>query len=271
MTVSFSPCGHAESSGPVVLRALRHGQSTANHAWAVSPPDPAAAVPPDGVSARPGSAASFPSGGVASSLADPAATFPADDMKIALTDLGRRQAADVGRWLSAPDRVPDVVWCSPYLRAGQTWSLARRELIAAGRSAPCERVDARLRDRHRGLLHHLRPAEVRERFPEEAAREEREGMLRYRPPDGESFVDVAARLRVVWRDIRGDLAHQRVLVVAHDAVVLFLRQIIEDLPGDEIERIAAAGLAGNGSVTTWERQEDGFRLACYDFRDHLGP
>ncbi|GAA4579685.1 hypothetical protein GCM10023194_05950 [Planotetraspora phitsanulokensis] len=191
-------------------------------------------------------------------------------MKIALTGLGRRQAADVGRWLSAPDRVPDIVWCSPYLRAGQTWSLARRELIATGRRVPCVRVDARLRDRHRGLLHHLPPAEVRERFPEEAGREEREGMLRYRPPDGESFMDVAARLRTVWQDISGDMVHQRVLVVAHDAVVLFLRQIIEELSGDEIMRIASTGLAGNGSVTTWERQEDGFRLASYDFRDHLG-
>jgi broad specificity phosphatase PhoE len=238
VSVSALSCDHVASSGPVVLRALRHGQSTANVAWAES-------------------------------LAGGTAPLPADDMEISLTGLGRRQAAAVGRWLSAPDHAPDMVWCSPYLRAEQTWSLARRELVEAGREAPCERVDARLRDRHRGLLHHLSPAQVEERFPEEVAREEREGMLRYRPPDGESCMDVAARLRPVWQDIRDDVAHQRVLIVAHDAVVLFLRQIIEGLSDDEILEIAAAGLAGNGSVTTWERRQEGFRLGSYDFRDHL--
>ncbi|GII31286.1 phosphoglycerate mutase [Planotetraspora mira] len=240
MSVSTPLCDHAAASGPVVLRALRHGESTSNVAWAEA-------------------------------LAGSTAIVPSDDMKISLTDRGRRQAAAVGRWLSALDQPPDMVWCSPYLRAEQTWSLARRELVAAGREAPCERVDDRLRDRHRGLLHHLPPAVVEERFPGEAAREGREGMLGYRPPDGESFMDVAARLRSAWQDIRGDAAHQRVLIVAHDAVVLLLRQILEGLSDDEILAITAGGLAGNGSVTTWERQDKRFRLASYDFRGHLRP
>ncbi|MFC0554322.1 histidine phosphatase family protein [Planotetraspora thailandica] len=234
------PCTHQPSAGVSLLRAVRHGQSTANAAWDVA-------------------------------VAGGAVAMPRDDMQITLTDLGRRQATAVGRWLSALDdgEVPDMVWCSPYLRAEQTWALARRELVAAGRAVPCERVDHRLRDRHRGVLSHLAPATIMERHPEEAAREEREGMLRYRPPDGESFLDVAARLRSAWEDIRLDTAHQRVMVVAHDAVVLFLRQIIEGLPDERILEIAAAGLAGNGSVTTWERDGGDFRLASYDFRGHL--
>jgi broad specificity phosphatase PhoE len=238
--VTDFPCTHRPSPGVSLLRAVRHGQSTANAAWDAA-------------------------------VAGAAVTVPRDDMEISLTGLGRRQAVAVGRWLSALDdgQAPDMVWCSPYLRAAQTWALARQELVTAGRATPCERVDPRLRDRYRGVLSHLTPAVIMERHPEEAAREERDGMLRYRPPEGESFLDVAARLWSAWRDIREDAAHQRVLVVAHDAVVLFLRQIIEGLPDERILEIAAAGLAGNGSITTWERHGDDFRLASYDFRDHL--
>ncbi|PXX60280.1 broad specificity phosphatase PhoE [Nocardia tenerifensis] len=235
--VGSADCPHPDNSGAVdLLYAVRHGQSTANAAFATSAP------------------------------------FEPDDMAIDLTELGRRQAAATGRWFALldADRLPDLVLCSPYLRAVRTWQGIERELRAAHRDPPCQRIDQRLYDRDRGDLKHLSPAAVRARFPEEFAKEARDP-LGYRPPGGESFADVADRLRGVVADLADDRRHRRVLIVAHDAIVLFLRQLLENLTDTEVLQISEAGLAGNGSITIWQRTSDGYRLLTYDQRAHLPP
>lgn len=228
--------GHSENSGSVdLLYAVRHGQSTANAAVA-------AHVPLEWI----------------------------DDMAVALTELGRRQATAVGRWFAALDAelLPDLVLCSPYLRAVQTWQLIEQELRTANRELPCHHMDQRIYDRDRGELQHLSPAVVRKNFPGEAAKEARDP-LGYRPPGGESFRDVADRLRDVVADLAVEHRHRRVLIVAHDAIVLFLRQLLEKLTDAEVLALADAGLAGNGSITSWKRTADGYRLLAYDQRSHL--
>jgi broad specificity phosphatase PhoE len=47
----------------------------------------------------------------------------------------------------------------------------------------------------------------------------------YRPPNGESFEDIAVRLRSFLDDLHRDHAGERVVVVAHDAVVLMMRAV----------------------------------------------
>ncbi|GAA5073255.1 histidine phosphatase family protein [Nocardia iowensis] len=228
-------CPHPDDGGVIdLLYAVRHGQSESNVAFAANE------------------------------------TVESDDMAIALTELGRRQATAVGEWFAALDanQFPDLVLCSPYRRAVQTWQLAEQELRTANRKLPCHRVDHRLYDRHRGQLKHLPPAVVRERFPEELAKEARDP-LGYRPPEGESFKDVAERLRGVVADLETDHRHRRVLIVAHDAIVLFLRQLIEKLTDTEVLALAEAGLAGNGSITSWQRATNGYQLLTYDQRTHL--
>lgn len=229
------PCSHPDNTGSVeLLYAIRHGQSTANAAFAAG------------------------------------AFIDADDMAIGLTELGERQATAVGRRLADLDanQAPDLVLCSPYLRAARTWQLAEQELRSAGRALPCFRIDQRLFDRHRGQLAHIPPAEVRTRYPEEFAHEERDP-LGYRPPDGESFRDVADRLRPVLADLTADHRHRRVLIVAHDSVVLFLRQLLENLTDTQILAIMDTGLVGNGSITGWQHTAEGYRLRFYNYRGHL--
>ncbi|WP_405161829.1 histidine phosphatase family protein [Nocardia sp. NBC_01499] len=228
-------CAHSENSGSVdLLYAVRHGQSTANVAFATD------------------------------------TAIDSDDMAIGLTDLGERQAIAVGRWFASldSDQVPDLVLCSPYLRAAQTWQLIEQELRAAERELPCHHIDQRLYDRHRGKLSHMPPSTVRERFPEELVQEAADP-LGYRPPDGESFRDVADRLRGVVADLETDQRHHRVLIVAHDAIVLFLRQLLENLTDTAVLALAEAGLAGNGSITSWQRTANGYHLLAYDQRTHL--
>ncbi len=53
------------------------------------------------------------------------------DQERPLAPRGRREAPLVGRWLHEHGPMPDLVFCSPALRARQTWELVAQELPTA--------------------------------------------------------------------------------------------------------------------------------------------
>jgi broad specificity phosphatase PhoE len=192
--------------------------------------------------------------------------IPERDADVPLSQTGREQAAAVGRWLAElPDgQRPDVVVVSPYLRTLQT-----AELALDGLGIPMVR-DERLRDRELGILDLLTAHGVRTRLPTEATRRHRLGKFYYRPPGGESWTDVALRLRSLLGDLRRDHADGRVLLVGHEAVVFLLRYLVENLTEAELTALALDGTIGNCSITSWRRGADG-SLSLVDFNriDHL--
>ncbi|QYC43491.1 Phosphoserine phosphatase 1 [Nonomuraea coxensis DSM 45129] len=185
------------------------------------------------------------------------------DDEVRLTALGRRQSAALGRLLAAlPDgERPEAVWCSPYLRALETWEVARD---AWGVVLPVT-VDERLRDQEQGAFDRLNPAAVRERFPEEAARREAAGVYAFRPPGGESLADVVARLRAFVEDLDGQAADRRVLIVAHDSVVLGLHQVLTRDPhaGPRLAPVL------NASVSVWRAGQGSFEVVRFNDVGHL--
>jgi broad specificity phosphatase PhoE len=179
--------------------------------------------------------------------------IPQRDADVPLSDTGREQAAAVGRWLAGLPAPPDVVVTSPYLRTVQTAEIA---LTEAGTDLPLHR-DERLRDRELGIMDLLTTHGVRTRLPDEAARRDRLGKFYYRPPGGESWADVALRLRGVLGDLRRDHDGGRVLLFGHEAVVYLLRYLVEGLTEPDLMKLAHDGALANCSVTTWERRADG--------------
>ncbi len=169
------------------------------------------------------------------------------DADVPLTDTGQGQATAFGRSLAemTAGEQPESVWCSPYLRARQT---ARTALEAAGLKPPF-RVDERLRDRELGILDLLTGAGVAARFPEEAQRRAWLGKFYYRPPGGESWVDVALRLRSVMADIDRLESGRRVLVVAHDAVIMLFRYVCEGMDEEQLLELASTSTVRNASMT----------------------
>ncbi|MFG1942973.1 histidine phosphatase family protein [Nonomuraea sp. NPDC048826] len=189
------------------------------------------------------------------------------DDEVTLSDLGREQARALGVMLAAlpPDEAPEVVWCSPYRRALDTWAVARE----AWGVAPPLTVDGRLRDREWGELAPYNEAAIGERFPEELARWRAQGEYLYRPPGGESFGDVAVRLRGVWGDLRERADGRRVLIVAHDAVVLVLRHVIAETPDSELAGLAVFAPVLNASVSTWGARDGRLSLLGFNAVGHL--
>jgi broad specificity phosphatase PhoE len=191
--------------------------------------------------------------------------IPERDADVPLSGTGREQAAAVNRWLreQPPDRRPQVAVVSTYLRTRQT-----AELALDGLGIPAVR-DERLRDRELGVLDLLTGRGVRARLPTEAERRARLGKFYYRPPGGESWADVVLRLRSLLRDVREDHPGGRVLLVAHEAVVLLLRYLVEDLDEEALMTVARENSIANCSISTWVRDGAGWKAELFNSVDHL--
>ena len=179
--------------------------------------------------------------------------IPERDADVPLSELGRGQAAAVGDRLAAEER-PDLILSSPYLRARETAEIA---LKASG--SPATTLDERLRDREGGAFYGLTWAGITARHPDEASRFARDGKFYYRPPGGESWADVALRLRFLLAGLDG-----RVLVFSHDAVIVLARYILGGLTEAEVMEIEKTPIA-NCSITRWERG----RLVLYNDLGHM--
>ncbi len=172
--------------------------------------------------------------------------IPLRDADVPLSPEGERQGRALGRWFATMPREqwPDLVVSSPYRRTIDTARLALR-------GHPRTLVDERLRDRELGVLDLLTTHGVAKRYPEESARERRLGKFYYRPPGGESWADVALRLRSLLRDLDG----RRVLLFGHEITAYLLRYLLECLPERDIAAFARNSVVPNGSLTSWRREE----------------
>ena len=221
------------------LLLIRHGQSTANAAF---PRANAKRLLESGLTGR--------------------------DIDVELTELGVRQAEAIGRWLGTlpPDRLPQLVITSPYLRAKETWRIAA---AASGLNLPAPSADDRLVDRLLGDLEMLTEAAIAKRFPDEPGRFTAAGEYRYRPPGGETFGDIAERLTSFLGDLNRDHAGERAAVVAHDAVVLMTRAVIEGLDWDAVAAVAGSGPVRNASITRFDGSSGRLVLDGYNTVEHL--
>jgi broad specificity phosphatase PhoE len=168
------------------------------------------------------------------------------DADVPLSDVGHEQAKALGAWLGERREPIREVWSSPYLRARQTLDIALDEAAIT----TTVHVDERLRDRELGVLDRLTSIGVRARFAGEAERRRLLGKLYYRPPGGESWADVALRLRSFVRELDERPGQTgTVLIACHDAVVLLFRYILERMDEQALLDMAAHSSVANASVT----------------------
>lgn len=212
--------------------------------------------------ARHGESAGNVASAHAESAGDELLAITTRDADTPLTDIGREQAAALGEWL-ATQTVPISVWASPYVRARDTAQLA----CARAGIDPRIRIDERLRDRELGILDLLSSHGVQNRYPDEAARRLRLGKFWYRPPGGESWADVALRLRSVLAEITA--RDEPTLIVAHDVVVSLVVYVLCELSEAEIMALARERVVGNATVTTLTADGDRWRVEGYAETGHL--
>jgi 2,3-bisphosphoglycerate-dependent phosphoglycerate mutase len=174
------------------------------------------------------------------------------DVDVPLSAAGLIQSKALGKWfaeLAADDR-PDVLLTSPYLRARQTADLIREAGGLPAHASPAVK-DERLREREFGILDRLTPSGVQQLHPEQAEFRRVIGKFYHRPPGGESWCDVILRLRSVLDTMSLHYAGRRVLIVAHEVVVLCFRYLIENLDEAQILAIDREGDVVNCGVTEY--------------------
>jgi probable phosphoglycerate mutase len=186
------------------------------------------------------------------------------DADVPLSSVGEKQAGALGAWLL--DRAGEIgtVWVSPYERARQTLGIA----LAEGDLAPTVIVDERLRDRELGILDLLTRVGVSRRYPEEAKRRRHLGKFYHRPPGGESWADVALRLRSFLRDAPAGDADAG-LVVAHDAVIMLMLYVLLPMSEQELLEFAADHTVRNASITHLSHREGRWTVADFSSVTHL--
>ena len=232
--------GPLTEQGTVSVRAVRHGQSLANVAFA--------RAEADGI---------------------PDAGIEKPDQAVLLSEWGVVQSKSLGRRLAAdPQGLPELVYVSRFLRARQTADLLLSEFGPAAEQIPV-RVDDRLGDKRTGILELLTPAAIAADFPEEFQKLAAHGPVAYRPPGGESLWDVADRLRSFWADLGATAGAGRVLIVGHDATVLMLRAVTEEMTEAQIREVIDRDPVGNATITTWEPVDGRLRLVAYNDGSHL--
>ena len=211
-------------SDPVELWLLRHGQSLGNVAR-----------------------------DAARGLAVETLEIAERDMDVPLSPLGVEQATAFGTWLASCASPPDVVVSSPYVRAMQTAELA---VEASGLDRRVH-SDERLRERELGILDLLTSRGVEARYPIEAERRRRLGKFYHRPPGGESWVDVALRIRSLRDSLAREHLDKRVMLVTHEVVIVIWRYLLDDLDEAGALALSRDHPLANCSLTTYVRGSDG--------------
>jgi 2,3-bisphosphoglycerate-dependent phosphoglycerate mutase len=189
-----------------------------------------------------------------------------NDIDVPLSPLGEDQARALGERVArlSPKECPTTVVVSPYRRARQTADIA---LSVGGLQGLPTTVDERLRDREQGVLDRLTATGIQDRYPAEAERRRYVGKFWYRPPGGESWADVAQRVRAALGDLRLDHDGERVLLVAHDVPILLARYVIEQLDVGDV--LALGGAVGNCSLTRYDAGQGGLRLSSFNDTSHI--
>jgi broad specificity phosphatase PhoE len=189
------------------------------------------------------------------------------DVDVPLSELGREQAASLGRWFKQRGQLPEVVIASPYLRAQQTAEIFRAHGGCEPDEAIC--IDERLREKEFGILDGLTTHGIAEFEPQQAEFRKLLGKFYHRPPGGESWVDVIFRLRSLLDTVSLHYPGRRVLICAHQVVVLCLRYVIEGMGEEEVLAIDREGDVSNCGVTEYRfdpaaGKDGGLVLAAYN-------
>jgi len=185
------------------------------------------------------------------------------DPDVELSETGLLQVEGLARHISSLKEAqrPTVVLSSPYRRAADT---ARLAIDRSALDLPVV-LDERLRERELGVFDRMTRIGIRDAFPAEAERRQHVGKFYYRPPGGESWCDVALRVRSLLSDIRFDYHRERVWVFTHQAVIMSFRLALEGLDEQQLLDLDRQAPVANCSLTTYRHDATGkLVLSSYD-------
>ena len=195
-------------------------------------------------------------GNVARDAAEAAAGLLIDiaerDVDVPLSPLGIEQSHALGDWFATlpPERRPNVVLHSPYVRAAETARIIIERM--GGPELMAIHADERVREKEFGILDRLTTHGINHKYPDLYEQRQHVGKFYFRPPGGESWCDVILRLRSVLDTVSREFSGERVLIVGHQVTVNCFRYLFEHLDEASILQADRAEDVPNCSVTSYE-------------------
>lgn len=173
------------------------------------------------------------------------------DPSVPLTGLGLSQGAEVGRKLALrfpPERKIVRVDYNEFERVRQFTAS-----VVSGLGYEVEqRCDSRLNKRSYGSFWNLTYEGVQSLHPDEWQMFQKLGALLYRPPGGENYPDVFARVgEYVEQEIMPSTENR--LIVTSSVVVLAIQRVLENLEDEEVVRQYEAQAVPNAHVIVYCR------------------
>lgn len=142
-----------------------------------------------------------------------------------LTEDGQEQARTAGQWILENIGDFDRYYVSPYIRTKETAALL--DLPSAE-----WRVDSRLRERDWGDIGSLPRKEFIEEYPRNAFVKDMDSLY-WRPPGGESIMDVRMRMRSLLDTLHRETESQKVIAVTHGEFMWSARAELEYMSDEE--------------------------------------
>lgn len=182
------------------------------------------------------------------------------DERIDLSEEGQRQATALAAHLAElPEgERPTVVISSPYRRARATAELALQHLDVE------VLLDERLRERELGIFDGVTWYGIQAEHPEESDRRDRLGKFYYRPPGGESWVDVVLRIRSLVVELQARYPGERVWMFSHEAVILAFRYVLEGLEAARVLELQKEEPVANCSMTRYVDRDGSLTIVARD-------
>lgn len=152
------------------------------------------------------------------------------DTDISLTELGKFQAEETGKFLMGNCETFDIIYSSPYNRTLQTAEHIRSQFNYGINIWK----DNRIREKEFGYLHGMPDKKIEEEFAYAVASRKRDGKYWHRLPGGENYPDVEMRMHSMLGTLSRDWPGRNVLLVTHHVPYLLVRGLYEHLGEKEL-------------------------------------
>ncbi len=176
--------------------------------------------------------------------ADERANYGVSTHEYSLTERGRHQAKLTGEYLHNRFGEFDIYYVSYYTRSKETMSIMY----------PKAKVyeDPRLAEGQRGIYHTMTEEQIRQRYPGELERKEREGLYHYRAPGGENWPDIEMRVHSFLDTLNRDYEDKSVCIVVHGHWLILFQRLIHHFSIEEALWRYKNSVVKNASVVQYE-------------------
>ncbi|MBI2637366.1 MAG: histidine phosphatase family protein, partial [Candidatus Sungbacteria bacterium] len=109
-----------------------------------------------------------------------------------------------------------------------------------------------LAEGQRGIYHTMTEEQIRQRYPGELERKEREGLYHYRAPGGENWPDIEMRVHSFLDTLNRDYEDKSVCIVVHGHWLILFQRLIHHFSIEEALWRYKNSVVKNASVVQYE-------------------